>query len=46
LHKFLCFITSIARANQRILSEKSGISVQLSCKIAGKNNSKIRRKMD
>jgi len=36
----------IARVNQCILAEKSGISAQLSCKIAGKKDSKIRRKRD
>jgi len=36
----------VVRANQRILSEKSWISVRLRCKIAGKNNSKISHKRD
>jgi len=36
----------VARANQCILAVKSGISAQLICKIAGKNNSKTRRKRD
>jgi len=37
-------LVGVTRVNQRILAEKSGISAQLGCKIAGKNNSKIRRK--